>query len=115
MDVLPAGLGFVSSAEGCVDSAGTVSCAVGTLHNGDSKTFSFTVQLDSPYTGPSRLVNTATLDAPGDTDPSNNEDSAETRVPGGDLTPVPTLGDWSLMLLGLLAAALGARRLRQRQ
>lgn len=114
MDVLPAGLGFVSSAEGCVDSAGTVSCAVGTLLNGDSKTFSFTVQLDSPYTGPSRLVNTATLDAPGDTDPSNNEDSAETRVPG-DLTPVPTLGDWGLMLLGLLAAALGARRLRQRQ
>lgn len=29
-------------------------------------------------------------------------------------TPVPTLGEWSLMLLGLLAAGLGAGRLRRR-
>ena len=113
VDVLPAGLSFVSSAGGCVDSAGTVSCAVGALPSGGSRTFSFTVQLASPYTGPSRLVNTAKLDAPGDTDPSNNEGSAETRVPG-ELMPVPTLGEWSLLLLGLLAAGLGARRLRQR-
>lgn len=32
----------------------------------------------------------------------------------GEVTPVPTLGEWSLMLLGLLAAGLGARRLRER-
>ena len=32
---------------------------------------------------------------------------------GGEVTPVPTLGQWSLMLLGLLAAGLGARRLRR--
>ncbi|MBK6868131.1 MAG: IPTL-CTERM sorting domain-containing protein [Burkholderiales bacterium] len=30
-----------------------------------------------------------------------------------EVTPVPTLGEWSLMLLGLLAAGLGARRLRR--
>jgi hypothetical protein len=29
------------------------------------------------------------------------------------VTPVPTLGEWGLMLLGLLAAGLGARRLRR--
>ncbi len=32
--------------------------------------------------------------------------------PVGAVTPVPTLGEWGLMLLGLLAAGLGARRLR---
>lgn len=35
---------------------------------------------------------------------------------GGDgqaVTPIPTLGEWSLLLLGLLAAGLGARRLRR--
>ncbi len=32
---------------------------------------------------------------------------------GGAVTPVPTLSEWGLMLLGLLAAGLGARRLRR--
>ena len=32
--------------------------------------------------------------------------------PARNVTAVPTLGEWSLMLLGLLAAGLGARRLR---
>ena len=35
-------------------------------------------------------------------------------VPGAAVTPVPTLGEWSVLLLGLLAAGLGARRLRGR-
>lgn len=33
---------------------------------------------------------------------------------GGGVTPVPTLGQWSLMLLGLLAAGLGVGGLRRR-
>ncbi|RRD56138.1 IPTL-CTERM sorting domain-containing protein, partial [Comamonadaceae bacterium OH2545_COT-014] len=33
---------------------------------------------------------------------------------GAGVTAVPTLGHWSLMLLGLAAAGLGARRLRRR-
>ena len=32
---------------------------------------------------------------------------------GSNVTAVPALGEWSLMLLGLLAAGLGARRLRR--
>ncbi len=32
---------------------------------------------------------------------------------GQAVTPIPTLGEWGLMLLGLLAAGLGARRLRR--
>ena len=31
-----------------------------------------------------------------------------------EVTPVPTLGEWSLMLMGLLAAGAGARQLRRR-
>lgn len=33
--------------------------------------------------------------------------------PGEQITAVPTLGEWGLLLLGLLAAGLGARRLRR--
>jgi hypothetical protein len=35
--------------------------------------------------------------------------------PGGGTVAVPTLGQWGLMLMGLLAAGLGMRRLRRRQ
>ncbi len=37
----------------------------------------------------------------------------EAASPAAGVTPVPTLGEWSLMLLGLLAGALGMRRLRR--
>ncbi len=119
IDPLPAGLSFVSSAEGCVSGAGgTVSCAVGTLPVGESRNFTVTVRLADPYDGPRKLRNTATVDAPGDTDPSNNEDSAETEVPGeGTLpppTPVPTLGEWAMLFLLAGLAGLGGARLRRR-
>ena len=32
---------------------------------------------------------------------------------GGTVAAVPTLGEWGLVLLGLLAAGMGARRLRR--
>lgn len=35
-------------------------------------------------------------------------------APPAQVTPVPTLGEWSLLLLGLLAAGLGVRGLRRR-
>ena len=40
--------------------------------------------------------------------------SAAPVVANPSPTPVPTLGEWSLMLLGALAAGLGVRRLRRR-
>jgi hypothetical protein len=42
--------------------------------------------------------------------------SFRAAAPGapGAVTPVPTLGEWSVMLLGALAAGLGVRRLRRR-
>ncbi len=38
---------------------------------------------------------------------------AVTAAPVAAVTPVPTLGEWSLMLLGLLAGGMGMRRLRR--
>jgi uncharacterized repeat protein (TIGR01451 family) len=102
MDTLPAGVNFVS-AVGCVNTAGTVRCAVGPLAAGASRTFTISTMLSTPYTGARPLVNTASVDAPGDTDPSNNTASANTTV-SGNATNVPTLSEWGLILL---AAVLG--------
>jgi uncharacterized repeat protein (TIGR01451 family) len=100
VDPLPAGLTFVSSADGCVEAAGTVTCAVGTLANGDSKDFTFVAQLDDPYTGNRPLLNTAEVDAPGDTDPSNNSDDASSNVPAPP-APVPVNNPLALLALFL--------------
>ena len=102
VDTLPAGVNFVS-AVGCVNTAGTVRCAVGPLAAGASRTFTISTMLSTPYTGARPLVNTASVDAPGDTDPSNNTASANTTV-SGNATNVPTLSEWGLILL---AAVLG--------
>lgn len=42
------------------------------------------------------------------------DDTPYAEPPVASVTPVPTLGEWSLALLGLAAAGLGARRLRRR-
>lgn len=87
MDPLPAGLSFVSSADGCVASGSNVSCAVGVLAVNASRTFHVTVQLADPYGGVTPIVNVATLDAPGDTNPDNNSGRASTQVPGAPVDP----------------------------
>ena len=109
IDTLPAGMSFVASPDGCVNSAGTVTCAVGTLPVGETRVFTFTAQLADPYNGPAALVNNARLDAPGDIDLSNNEDEVTTRVPPPS-TPIPTLSQWGLILLSLLMAGFALRR-----
>lgn len=115
VDALPPGVNFVS-ATGCVNTAGTVRCAIGPLAVGASRTFTINTTLSSPYNGARPLVNTATLDAPGDTNPANDTSSATTTVTGGS-NSIPTLSEWSLVvlaaLLGLLAwqgPAFGRRR-----
>jgi len=115
VDVLPAGVNFVS-APGCVNAAGTVSCGVGALAVGASRTFTINTTLATPYSGARPLVNSATVDAPGDTNPSNNTSSASTTVTG-NASNIPTLSEWGLILLaallGLMAwqhPAMGRRR-----
>ena len=100
VDTLPAGLNFVSATD-CVNSAGTVRCAVGPLAVGASRTFTINTTLQSPYNGPKPLVNTATVDAPGDTNPGNNNASASTTVTG-DTNSIPTLSEWCTVLLAAL-------------
>jgi hypothetical protein len=86
---------------------------------GASRTFTLATALASPYTGARPLVNTATLDAPGDTNPGNNSSTATTTVsvPPSGASSIPTLSEWGLILLstllGLMAwgqAARGRRR-----
>lgn len=64
VDVLPSGLLFVSAAD-CVHVSGTVSCNVGPLAVGSSRTFTVTTRIANPFTGSSPLNNTAIVDAPG--------------------------------------------------
>ncbi|RYF55348.1 MAG: IPTL-CTERM sorting domain-containing protein, partial [Comamonadaceae bacterium] len=115
VDVLPPGVNFVS-ATGCVNTAGTVRCAVGALAAGASRTFTINATLASPYSGARPLVNTATLDAPGDTNPANNTASAPTTV-SGNTSSIPTLSEWGMILLAVLLGlmawqhpAIGRRR-----
>ncbi|HVR53970.1 MAG TPA: IPTL-CTERM sorting domain-containing protein, partial [Pseudorhodoferax sp.] len=81
---------------------------------GASKSFTVSLKLASPYTGARPLVNNAIVDAPGDTDPSNN--SAQTSTPVGPdaLTAIPTLSQWALILLSLLVAGVAWRRQARR-
>ena len=105
VDTLPTGVNFTSAA-GCVNAAGTVRCAIGPLAVGASRTFTISTTLSSPYTGARPLVNNASLDAPGDTNPANNTSSATTTVstPPGGATGIPTLSEWGLILLSALLA-----------
>ena len=90
VDVLPAGVSFVS-APGCTVVGSTVTCAVGALAVGASRSFILTVQANTPYDGADPLVNTATLDALGDTDLTNNTGTASTPA-----NPAATPTDFSL-------------------
>ncbi len=90
IDVLPAGVTFVS-APGCTHTSGTVACAVGALAVGASRSFTLTVQANTPYNGVDPLVNTADLDALGDTNPNNNRGTASTPA-----NPAATPTDFAL-------------------
>lgn len=120
VDTLPAGVTFVS-AVGCVNVTGTVRCSIGSLAVGASRTFTIQTTLSSPYGGASPLVNTATLDAPGDTNAANNTGTASTAVsvPPGGPNGIPTLSEWALILLsaflGLMAWGQLGRSQRQRR
>lgn len=111
-DTLPAGTEFVS-APGCVNVASTVSCNIGPLAAGANRVFTLTLRLLNPYAGASPLVNTASIDAPGDPNPANNTASATTPVAvPPQITGVPTLSEWGVILLSALLALFGLRHLR---
>lgn len=94
---------------------------VATGYLGDSGSTSFastprTMSIDMVAGQTIRLV-VSNGDRVGDCDYTVTATAAGVVVPGasGGVAAVPTLGEWSLMLLGLLAAGLGVRNVRQRQ
>jgi uncharacterized repeat protein (TIGR01451 family) len=112
IDTLPAGITF-SSAPGCAVAGNTVTCLVGPLAVGAARVFTVTANVNLPYGGAPNAVNSASVDAPGDTNPGNNMASASTQVlSGAGVESVPTLSAWAMMLL---AACLGWLGLRARE
>ncbi len=108
-DSLPAGVTFVASASGCTAAGSTVTCNVGALAVSQTKTFTFTVTVNPSVAPGTRLLNTASVTTPGDRDPTNNEDDAETEVVVPQ--PIPTLSEWGLIALSMLLAAFALRRM----
>lgn len=113
IDPLPSGLQFISAtpAEACSNSGGTVTCQVGLLTTGQSRSFSITAKLDDDYSGPRPLVNQAHIDAPGDPEPGNNDPISESPVIESSVG-APTLSHLGLMMLTMLLSALAWRARR---
>ena len=129
-DVLPEGLVFVQASPACSFEAGsrTLSCALEPLAVGETVALTVETTVDAALEGPASLVNTAVVDLPGDTDPSNNESSATTTIPGKNTggvekppggqpvpVPVPAMADGALVLMALALAGLAALRLGRRR
>ncbi|QIL70878.1 DUF11 domain-containing protein [Diaphorobacter sp. HDW4B] len=88
IDVLPAGLEFVSASSGCafVKATRAVTCDVPSILSGTSTAFTVQAKLEQPYTGARPLVNKATVSVPGDSNPDNDTDEETTPV-----EPAPTV------------------------
>ena len=128
-DVLPEGLVFVQASPACRFDAGsrTLGCVLEPLAVGASVSLTVETTVDAALQGPASLVNTAVVELPGDSDPSNNESSATTTIAGkdngggegrpGDQTavPVPALVPGTLLLMALAMAGLAALRLGRRR
>ena len=83
------------------------------LSPGASQPFAITLDVPTGYTGGAATA-TASVIATGDQVSSNNNASATVLAPGsGGVTGVPTLGEWGLLLLSLLAAVAGLRQMRR--
>ena len=85
-DVLPSGLVFNSSPDGCTEMAGTVTCVIGNMTSGQVENRSFVVDLMAPF--PGVVSNTATVSADQvDPNPADNSDTEDTTL---DVVP-PTV------------------------
>ncbi len=82
VDVLPAGLEFVSAEPDCSASGESVICALGTLAVDEERAFTILTLVSAEHPGGEEIVNVASVQAPGDTDPSNNEDESTVMVIG---------------------------------
>ena len=83
-DTLPAGLTYVSATPGqgtCSESAGTVTCALGSIADGDVVVISVVTSVDADVSDGSTIVNTASASSP-TFDPTlgNNADAESTGI-----------------------------------
>ena len=109
-DLLPAGLDLIDASPGCDSAGGVVTCALGSLANGEDASVTIRARTTSALAG-SSVTNTATISAE-EEDPNlaNNEASATINVaPLVDLeltkvasNPSPTVGGPVSFLLTLL-------------
>jgi uncharacterized repeat protein (TIGR01451 family) len=118
LDTLPAGLRFVA-APGCVYDGTTrvVSCGLLSLAGGGTQAWTVTVEVENPYAGGNSLDNTARVEMPGDPEPGNDTSTVTKKVTPPAVVAVPTLSQWSLLLMSILMAWLALRqggRKRQR-
>lgn len=88
VDTLPASVTFGSASAGCTNASGTVTCALGTVPSGTSRTVQITVRPTQTGT----ITNTATVSASSSTfDPqtSNNTANEPTAVGAASAGPAP--------------------------
>jgi uncharacterized protein (TIGR03118 family) len=113
-DTLPAGVTFISStaSQGTCGGAVVVTCVLGTLASGATATVTLTVQAPA---APTTVSNTASVQATqADPAPANNTSTATVAVglAAGGVRQVPTLSQWSLLLLAALLASMGMLKVR---
>lgn len=106
-DPLPAGVSFVSASSGCSQSAGTVTCTLGTLANGGNAS----VQIVVTPTQAGSLTNTVYVTSAVQ-DPTSADNSASIAATvAAPPAPVPALSPWGiagtagLLLLGLAGSS----------
>jgi uncharacterized repeat protein (TIGR01451 family) len=109
-DTLPAGLTFVSATGCSYDGASRqVACVVSSLAAAASVDFTVRVRVDSPYTGPATLNNTACVDMPADPVGGNNCSTTPKTVGNPPPSSIPTLSEWGIILLSMMLALLALR------
>lgn len=92
----------------------SISCSLGALPAG--KTYSFAITADLAASATGTLSNTATVtsDTP-DSNPGNNSATDTSAIVPVAVAAVPTLGEWALILLGVLLTSGAALRLHRRR
>jgi len=111
-DTLPAQLSWVSStasAGSCAQAAGTVTCNMGVLAAGASET----VDIAATIVGAGNVANTAQASmAGGEANTGNNAATANFVASAAAGTSVPTLSEWSLILMMIALGVSALLRIR---
>jgi uncharacterized repeat protein (TIGR01451 family) len=109
-DTLPAGLTATAmSGTGWTCSVGTLTCTRSDALAAGASYPPITLTVSVAATAPSSFTNTVAVSGGGDASPANN---SATDVTSLGAAPIPTLGTWAFLLLGLLLALIAVRALR---